>query len=104
MGSEMVSMLPLTFFFFFSSRRRHTRSSRDWSSDVCSSDLGLEAGGDLLQRIGDAGIVLDVRQERCPIGDVDKPGIAQMRGAAEIAHLRGVGLGFAAAADRTSVV
>src|SRR5207249_5128649 len=25
--------------FFFSSRRRHTRSKRDWSSDVCSSDL-----------------------------------------------------------------
>src|SRR5690606_41048087 len=29
-------------YFFFSSRRRHTRFSRDWSSDVCSSDL---AGG-----------------------------------------------------------
>src|SRR5256884_4471828 len=28
-------------FFFFSSRRRHTRCSRDWSSDVCSSDLFL---------------------------------------------------------------
>src|SRR6266498_4501995 len=26
-------------FFFFSSRRRHTRCGRDWSSDVCSSDL-----------------------------------------------------------------
>src|SRR5207245_4362877 len=31
-------------FFFFSSRRRHTRCYRDWSSDVCSSDLsGAEA-------------------------------------------------------------
>src|SRR5215813_4689769 len=29
----------VTFFFFFSSRRRHTRCGRDWSSDVCSSDL-----------------------------------------------------------------
>src|SRR5207253_6975807 len=29
------------FFFFFSSRRRHTRWPRDWSSDVCSSDLDL---------------------------------------------------------------
>src|SRR6478672_2410872 len=29
----------IEFFFFFSSRRRHTRSDRDWSSDVCSSDL-----------------------------------------------------------------
>src|SRR2546422_5777984 len=28
--------------FFFSSRRRHTRCSRDWSSDVCSSDLDKE--------------------------------------------------------------
>src|SRR5208337_5465133 len=28
------------FFFFFSSRRRHTRYIGDWSSDVCSSDLG----------------------------------------------------------------
>src|SRR3989449_9570743 len=32
------------FFFFFSSRRRHTRCSRDWSSDVCSSDLEWEHG------------------------------------------------------------
>src|SRR3989449_3338663 len=30
------------YFFFFSSRRRHTRCSRDWSSDVCSSDLMLD--------------------------------------------------------------
>src|SRR2546430_13652220 len=30
----------LSFFFFFSSRRRHTRFDCDWSSDVCSSDLG----------------------------------------------------------------
>src|SRR5476651_1662666 len=32
------------FFFFFSSRRRHTRYWRDWSSDVCSSDLRREIG------------------------------------------------------------
>src|SRR5256884_1642595 len=31
--------------FFFSSRRRHTRCSRDWSSDVCSSDLGGKIAG-----------------------------------------------------------
>src|SRR5699024_11741546 len=29
---------------FFSSRRRHTRSKRDWSSDVCSSDLAINWG------------------------------------------------------------
>src|SRR2546422_2667504 len=34
--SESISSL---YVFFFSSRRRHTRCSRDWSSDVCSSDL-----------------------------------------------------------------
>src|SRR5207249_9228421 len=39
-------------FFFFSSRRRHTRSKRDWSSDVCSSDLfGLQVG-DLVNGTG----------------------------------------------------
>src|SRR5690606_40320829 len=40
--------------FFFSSRRRHTRFSRDWSSDVCSSDLCAHPGdlGDRLHRHG----------------------------------------------------
>src|SRR5687768_18510427 len=33
------------FVFFFSSRRRHTRCSRDWSSDVCSSDLPGKCSG-----------------------------------------------------------
>src|SRR2546429_3244271 len=46
------------FFFFFSSRRRHTRCSRDWSSDVCSSDL------EFLQQIRI--LVID-----CFHGDVD---------------------------------
>src|SRR5699024_11600827 len=34
-----ASELLYIIYFFFSSRRRHTRSKRDWSSDVCSSDL-----------------------------------------------------------------
>src|SRR5690606_39605803 len=39
---RLPSFLRLVFvFFFFSSRRRHTRFSRDWSSDVCSSDLAV---------------------------------------------------------------
>src|SRR5204863_4517329 len=37
--SLLLSLYLLCFLFFFSSRRRHTRSLRDWSSDVCSSDL-----------------------------------------------------------------
>src|SRR3989442_11947370 len=40
MRLEQCCTPSLTHFFFFSSRRRHTRCGRDWSSDVCSSDLG----------------------------------------------------------------
>src|SRR5207249_7526197 len=42
--------------FFFSSRRRHTRSKRDWSSDVCSSDLvavvgsGVPSSGKIIKK------------------------------------------------------
>src|SRR3712207_567759 len=36
-----IIIITYFFFFFFSSRRRHTRYWRDWSSDVCSSDLYL---------------------------------------------------------------
>src|SRR2546422_6957852 len=57
-------------FFFFSSRRRHTRCSRDWSSDVCSSDLvqALE-GGELVEGglHGAVGVVL-VGDRRAPQG------------------------------------
>src|SRR3989440_2099899 len=38
-------------FFFFSSRRRHTRSDRDWSSDVCSSDLIKEMAAHYLKEM-----------------------------------------------------
>src|SRR5690606_41049233 len=71
--------------FFFSSRRRHTRFSRDWSSDVCSSDLvrqhgalGLQHGarhevlaGDHLQGALLAGelAVQDLGELRVEIGD-----------------------------------
>src|SRR5207247_3117941 len=44
----ICSMLRCCSLFFFSSRRRHTRSTRDWSSDVCSSDL--REGGELRGR------------------------------------------------------
>src|SRR5256712_10835195 len=43
MYDRCVFDMICVFFFFFSSRRRHTRSDRDWSSDVCSSDLGAFA-------------------------------------------------------------
>src|SRR5690606_40087007 len=41
-----------SFFFFFSSRRRHTRFSRDWSSDVCSSDLTSQNGWPVINSSG----------------------------------------------------
>src|SRR5207249_9283338 len=63
--------------FFFSSRRRHTRSKRDWSSDVCSSDLALgqTLGGGidgdeaarvqrLVRALLDQLVVLDLHLER----------------------------------------
>src|SRR5215217_8412838 len=57
------------FFFFFSSRRRHTRYWRDWSSDVCSSDLDNDLEfflhGCLPGRPGDA---IDNRSEERRVG------------------------------------
>src|SRR2546421_1695656 len=44
-GVGLVSVVGRWVFFFFSSRRRHTRSDRDWSSDVCSSDLEMVGYG-----------------------------------------------------------
>src|SRR2546422_11472020 len=52
-------------FFFFSSRRRHTRCSRDWSSDVCSSDLlSAHLGGrNIMERTSKAGLMAQDRVE-----------------------------------------
>src|SRR6266403_2739656 len=50
----------MLFFFFFSSRRRHTRSLRDWSSDVCSSDL--HGRGEARTALARQRIVLERRQ------------------------------------------
>src|SRR6266536_1982678 len=44
--------LRVHLFFFFSSRRRHTRSTRDWSSDVCSSDLARRTARSATSRRG----------------------------------------------------
>src|SRR5882757_10643617 len=42
-----------SFYFVFSSRRRHTRYWRDWSSDVCSSDLaGQDQNAGLVENLG----------------------------------------------------
>src|SRR3989440_7345819 len=49
------------FCFFFSSRRRHTRSDRDWSSDVCSSDLERGQIHDAELAVTQDGRILGVR-------------------------------------------
>src|SRR5437879_9373213 len=46
----MISHVQAGAYFFFSSRRRHTRYIGDWSSDVCSSDLGDQWGRDVLDK------------------------------------------------------
>src|SRR3954469_10598802 len=55
------------YFFFFSSRRRHTRSLRDWSSDVCSSDL-VERG----DRAGHRGVRVGVRAADAPHREIGR--------------------------------
>src|SRR3712207_3152370 len=61
------AVLGIVFFFFFSSRRRHTRYWRDWSSDVCSSDLPpMEIAG---EHFVDGGIVNSI-----PIGEAVRLG------------------------------
>src|SRR6266852_6982300 len=50
--------------FFFSSRRRHTRCYRDWSSDVCSSDLVGEAAGLIHQAGGVASLAHPTKIKR----------------------------------------
>src|SRR5207245_3117809 len=63
-----LSCFPLCYlftfcvFFFFSSRRRHTRCYRDWSSDVCSSDLDFLARADVLAACGMTVLVSDYFQ------------------------------------------
>src|SRR2546421_1506327 len=58
------------FFFFFSSRRRHTRSDRDWSSDVCSSDLTHQALENVKAVLAAAASSLD-RVVKCTVFLVD---------------------------------
>src|SRR6266542_6707453 len=57
-------------YFFFSSRRRHTRCYRDWSSDVCSSDLCAgrsSEGGSLVPALPLAASSWDWIRNRLPV-------------------------------------
>src|SRR5690606_39895650 len=66
----LCSFMFLFCFFFFSSRRRHTRFSRDWSSDVCSSDLYL-VGADAAFSAHAGDLVGAVIKAAIVAGDID---------------------------------
>src|SRR5207249_10343406 len=79
-------------FFFFSSRRRHTRSKRDWSSDVCSSDLRMLGSGHRPgeQRIGIPRVDGQIRASGVRVHEQDPgPGLAAVRRAVHAALLLG---------------
>src|SRR5207249_9025522 len=64
------------FDFFFSSRRRHTRSKRDWSSDVCSSDLCESAGEPAVRHARAQSKRIDGRAQRIATGaGAEKSGV-----------------------------
>src|SRR2546429_6872783 len=94
---EDVRWCWLMLFFFFSSRRRHTRCSRDWSSDVCSSDLEALVGGMVV------GAAREIVREAEHVGDFFREvvGVFVAVAVAEIFHKASGGI---AHIDRKSVV
>src|SRR6266511_4185285 len=72
-------------FFFFSSRRRHTRFSRDWSSDVCSSDLvlGYERLREAQERVREVRNAVAAEVRGLEAGLPDGAALAAARHAAE---------------------
>src|SRR5699024_12438258 len=86
-----VRWFSITFYFlfFFSSRRRHTRSKRDWSSDVCSSDLELLVVAE--HGLDDVGGVPDLHPEALMLHRIPG-GFAQARPGGEQAVVRPMGV------------
>src|SRR3712207_9372712 len=84
-------MSSRSFFFFFSSRRRHTRYWRDWSSDVCSSDLhrGRVLIAEPLQRQRPGGVDSAVVAAHVAAGQQSRPVGAE---AAQVVSGRQLGL------------
>src|SRR5690625_7799112 len=70
--------------FFFSSRRRHTRWPRDWSSDVCSSDLNDEdkavSSPDCLHQDGEPFTFAHLIERKNVKGGTNVIGIPEVRG------------------------
>src|SRR5690625_6600951 len=92
--------------YFFTSRRRHTRWPRDWSSDVCSSDLDGRPGGDQPVRGGS----LEGDPELLEVDDgVEVPTEGQIAGQGAVAGhvdgpVQGVEIGRASCRERMESV
>src|SRR5690606_41094484 len=63
-----------------SSRRRHTRFSRDWSSDVCSSDLALEGVADHLRGVLEVGLAAEAEHLAAAGGELVAQVLGDVRG------------------------
>src|SRR4249920_3053327 len=75
-------MDSFNFCFFFSSRRRHTRCGRDWSSDVCSSDLNqaLPRTGSTITGVNSQGAQTPITAPRTMLGSADGTSIILLGG------------------------
>src|SRR5206468_4414745 len=87
-AGRSVGRCRFTVFFFFSSRRRHTRSDRDWSSDVCSSDLpcGRRRLVRLLESANRGASIGDGEQRRERSRNDDGPTTASVHRSLQIRH------------------
>src|SRR3712207_9144927 len=88
------------FFFFFSSRRRHTRYWRDWSSDVCSSDLAAILAGLDAELAGQVGGIAYARVAVVALGYRQAGGPAPPGGFGYIAPQRARPIGRASGRGR----
>src|SRR5882757_4524229 len=90
----MYLLVYFYFFFFFSSRRRHTRYWRDWSSDMCSSDLvaAIQKNGLRISGAADLTAGLNATSDpkqlpRCDYGIVATKAIHTKMAIAQVAHV-----------------
>src|SRR5258705_4989547 len=64
--TRWISDCGKALFFCFPSRRRHTRCLSDWSSDVCSSDLGDNCAHQRVDKVGERAVAVVLVKTRVP--------------------------------------